>query len=155
MIPLYFLFRALINTIFYVRTPNLELWNCALAIFYDLALWWPFWPLWTFFVKPRAPHEFLGPTNHNQVKKLWKYNFFSYLACTEAFMSFMAFNQFFRPCEAFHCWYHSNLVKFGAILTWNNFCHFFTEIDQWGPNLDALHKTKLAPQIVIFLKLAS
>ena len=29
MIPLYFLFRALINTIFYVRRPNLELWNCA------------------------------------------------------------------------------------------------------------------------------
>ena len=64
------------------------------------------------------------------MKKLWKFNFFSYLACTEAFMAFMAFNQFFRPCEAFHCWYHSNLVKFGAILTWNNFCHFFTEIDQ-------------------------
>ena len=38
MIPLYFLFRALINTIFYVRRPNLELWNCPLAIFYDLAL---------------------------------------------------------------------------------------------------------------------
>ena len=38
MIPLYFLFRALINTIFYVRRPNLELWNFPLAIFYDLAL---------------------------------------------------------------------------------------------------------------------
>ena len=38
----------------------------------------------------------------------------------------MAFNQFFRPCEAFHCWYHSNLVKFGAILTWNN-CNKVTQ----------------------------
>ena len=38
MIPLYFLFRALINTIFYVRRLNLELWNFPLAIFSDLAL---------------------------------------------------------------------------------------------------------------------
>ena len=26
-----------------------------------------------------------------------------YQACTEAFMAFMAFNQFFRPCNVFQC----------------------------------------------------
>ena len=96
-----FMFWALINCCFYVGRPNLESLSCRLTYFLCWGTGVAFLAFLSLKTKNTDTHEFSLPSNPKKLKKLWKFDFFPYLAFVLAFKKILAFFQFFWPFDTF------------------------------------------------------